>query len=603
MEAPPTTLYQWLNFCFSVTWKSTLRNAYFNDNRLFLDDLAHTCMLQDIIKLHGKAGLSPPNFVSTTLANISAQATLVGPALDNTVLSENYVPTTVRPGHTYVAALSQPGGTSVPATATQLGGNAILTTVRPGHTSYASTYVSLSSSPPPHATQPGGNAVLTTARPGHTFSQPGGTSVPATATQLGWNAVLTTVRPGHTSYAITYVSLPSSSPPHATQLGGNAVLTTARPGHTSSQPVGTMVPTQLGGNAVLTTVRPGHTSVAPTSFSPPSSPPPHATQPGGNAVLTTVRPGHTISQPGGIMVPTTVRLGHTSSQPGVIVVPTTVRSGHTSSASSSSTHSSFFPSPATQPDGNAVLSTVRLGHTPDPSNGNSFCYECGQLAQTTKASHNHMRLSHGVFPLSKYLVDGHCCKVCLKQFPNISRVYQHLEHDSQSCLAAWDSLDLRLNAAQLAEVEDVRKAEAKYFVSLGFRETKSLAPIFRVPAPLRTFTPDAYDIHRRDIPTMIPSDDNDLITPPVDPPPSVVSMLAHTDNGALAACAPDQIDPETLPLATYFPLLKLVQLNVKLILHLFSGQDREGKTTCRLSSKLNCFNPVCVCVQCFCSLT
>ena len=126
-----------------------------------------------------------------------------------------------------------------------------------------------------------------------------------------------------------------------------------------------------------------------------------------------------------------------------------------------------------------------------------LCYECEGIFTTSKAWYNHRRLSHGIFPASKYLVDGHTCKVCLKIFPSISRIYQHLEQDSQRCLAAWQTLmpsqpplsSVRLTSAELELVESVRKGESKYLTSLGYRETKSLHPIFRVSGPLRRFHP------------------------------------------------------------------------------------------------------------------
>ena len=62
MESPPNSLHQWLNFCGTTSWRSYLRNAYYNDNRLFLDNVAHETMLHDIRKFHAKAGLPSPSF-------------------------------------------------------------------------------------------------------------------------------------------------------------------------------------------------------------------------------------------------------------------------------------------------------------------------------------------------------------------------------------------------------------------------------------------------------------------------------------------------------------------------------------------------------------
>ena len=62
MESPPGDLYQWLKFCATPSWKSLLRNAYLHDNRLYLDGLAHECMLLDITKLRKKVGLGSLDF-------------------------------------------------------------------------------------------------------------------------------------------------------------------------------------------------------------------------------------------------------------------------------------------------------------------------------------------------------------------------------------------------------------------------------------------------------------------------------------------------------------------------------------------------------------
>ena len=57
-ESPPAILYQWLNLSSTASWRSILRNAYYNGNRLYLDSVSHTCMLSDIRKLHAIAGIT-----------------------------------------------------------------------------------------------------------------------------------------------------------------------------------------------------------------------------------------------------------------------------------------------------------------------------------------------------------------------------------------------------------------------------------------------------------------------------------------------------------------------------------------------------------------
>ena len=206
-------------------------------------------------------------------------------------------------------------------------------------------------------------------------------------------------------------------------------------------------------------------------------------------------------------------------------------------------------------------------------NSSYFCYECGNISQTTKGWYNHRRLTHGIFPASKYLVDGHVCKVCLKLFPSISRMYQHLEQDSKRCLAAWESLDLRLNREQLESVECVRKSEAKYLVSMGYRETKSLYPIVRVHGPLRNFALEDFEILQHAIPVLAHHEELSSDTQAELPVPAMPVRESLLPGGALPTQHP--IDPATLSSATYFPLLQMVGLNIKLVLHLFPGQRRE----------------------------
>lgn len=108
---------------------------------------------------------------------------------------------------------------------------------------------------------------------------------------------------------------------------------------------------------------------------------------------------------------------------------------------------------------------------------------------------------------SKYLVDGHTCQVCLKIFLSISRIYQHLEQDSQCCLAAWQTLmpsqpplcSVQLTSDQFDLVESVRESESKYLTSSAYRETH---PIFRVSGPLRMFQPQDFEFTPQAIPTV-----------------------------------------------------------------------------------------------------
>ena len=62
MDSPPNSLYQWLNFCASMSWKSYIRDAFCNDNRLYLEDARLSVMHTDIQNIHSRAGLPAPVF-------------------------------------------------------------------------------------------------------------------------------------------------------------------------------------------------------------------------------------------------------------------------------------------------------------------------------------------------------------------------------------------------------------------------------------------------------------------------------------------------------------------------------------------------------------
>ena len=190
-----------------------------------------------------------------------------------------------------------------------------------------------------------------------------------------------------------------------------------------------------------------------------------------------------------------------------------------------------------------------------------FCYECWTTTTTTKAWHNHRRAKHGIYPVSKYLVDGHVCKVCLTLFPTISRMYQHLESDSRRCLAVWEQLDLRLTPEQVESVDALRKSETAHLHSLGYRETKSLHPCVRVLGPFHPLPDTPIDLAPQTIPTCKALDAQQVndAAPPVLPGGNIVAPV-----------------PEDLPSATFFSLPKILALNIKLVLHLFSGQRRDN---------------------------
>lgn len=152
-------------------------------------------------------------------------------------------------------------------------------------------------------------------------------------------------------------------------------------------------------------------------------------------------------------------------------------------------------------------------------------------------------------------------------------MYQHLEQDSKRCLAAWETLDLRQNREQPESAECVRKSEAKYLASMGYRETKSLYAIVRVHGPLRNSALHIFEVLQHTIPVLAHHEEPTSDSQAELPVPAMSVRESLLPGGVLPIQHP--IDPDTLSSATYFPLLQMVGLNIKLVLYIFPGQRGE----------------------------
>ena len=165
-------------------------------------------------------------------------------------------------------------------------------------------------------------------------------------------------------------------------------------------------------------------------------------------------------------------------------------------------------------------------------------------------------------------------------------MYQHLESDSPQCLAAWQSLDFFLSAQQILDIDILRKAEAQFFKSKGYRETESLTPVVPVQGPLRHFDPESFTVHPTHIPQVHPLPDPcDLVAPPPPYGTSVFMPAAHTTTTPL--------DPNALPSAIFFPLLQIVKLNVRLVLHFLFRAEARTRLPSRLRKRAAPWRPAC----------
>jgi len=136
---------------------------------------------------------------------------------------------------------------------------------------------------------------------------------------------------------------------------------------------------------------------------------------------------------------------------------------------------------------------------------------------------------------------------------------------------AWESLDIPITVSMQHEVEHIRIREARHLVSLGYRETKSMSPVIVCPGPLRLLPTQPSELLQLEVPTILLDRD-----PEIPPPPAPFCHMTTLTSGADGKAIPtEKLDPDSLTSASFFPLGSFIKLQVKLVLHLFSGQRRE----------------------------
>ena len=489
MESPPVTLFQWLNFCNTPSWRGILRSAYHNDNRLFHDDIAHNNMLHDIYKLHLKTSTPCPNFTTLFLPPSMLQADSHHPATGETTLSQH-----ARPGGSACSLSPDSQVGVVPCDDRSDTHDNIISSVGFAPSSHQATQS--------HVLLTGVLCSTPNVRP-DTHASTTGPQLGTTLSDTGHGSI--GVRPG------MHVS-PDSGPQTADSATGSGISDRARPSVHVDMCTGYQQSTED-----TPSVRPVTQPLVRPDASPNSS---VACL---NALSSSVQPIASSLVPAA---------QHADLQP------------HT-----------FF-----------------------------ICYECGYTSKTKTAWHNHMR-THAFQPLVKTLVDGHTCKICLRCFPSIARLTHHLEVVSRRCLAAWDSLDVHISIQTQQEIEQIRMCEAQQLVGMGYRETKSLHPVIVCPGPLRQLTAQPLELLQLEVPSITLDYD-----PSIPPPPAPYGTMAPTLSADGKATPTDLLDPDSFTSASFFPLGSFIKLNVRLVLHLFSGQRREHDFQAEFERFLQCSN-------------
>ena len=98
-----------------------------------------------------------------------------------------------------------------------------------------------------------------------------------------------------------------------------------------------------------------------------------------------------------------------------------------------------------------------------------------------------------------------------------------------------------------------------------------MSPVILCPGPLRLLQSQPLDDIQLEVPTILLDYD-----PDVPPPPAPFFHVTGTTPGADSTAIPTKkLDPDSLTSASFFPLGSFIELQVKLVLHLFSGQRRE----------------------------
>ena len=116
------------------------------------------------------------------------------------------------------------------------------------------------------------------------------------------------------------------------------------------------------------------------------------------------------------------------------------------------------------------------------------CYLCQAEFPLRKHLHVHLARSHRVFSPARHFALGNTCTACLKVFPNVRQVQQHLKH-SDWCLLRCLHLHAPLEYEQFRALEvacqasEAKVAKGNWKAFTGLRRTAKALQAFGPPMP------------------------------------------------------------------------------------------------------------------------
>jgi len=194
---------------------------------------------------------------------------------------------------------------------------------------------------------------------------------------------------------------------------------------------------------------------------------------------------------------------------------------------------------------------------PLPNITRFLCYDCGFLSNTPKAWHKHREREHGHIPPEAFVVPAHqtTCNACCKQFHTRVRLLWHLSHASPKCHDALvDFYGQALSRSEALDAASNDRLQAQEMKKRGQQKKLATLPCLQLHGPKL-------------------------------PPAEKVSMLLKDQVLPTIECVPEldsQVTP-SLPDHCARPF----QMPMLYILHLFSGQRREGDIQFWIEHQLN----------------
>ena len=192
---------------------------------------------------------------------------------------------------------------------------------------------------------------------------------------------------------------------------------------------------------------------------------------------------------------------------------------------------------------------------PLPNETRFLCYDCGYTCSTSKAWHKHRERDHGHIPPEAFAVPMHqtVCNACCKQFHTRVRLLWHLSHASPRCHDALnDFYGTRLTRAEALDAAVSDRLHAKEMRKQGRQKKLATLPCLTLHGP--------------------------KLPPALEPSLRLADQVLPT-----IECVPELMPVMHPSTQCQGPFVKPTLY----ILHLFSGQRREGDIQYWIEHQLN----------------